>query len=155
MRVSERFEVKTKGITKAELDLSLNYTNYLRNGLIYGWGNYVFRAERRENKSICLFPTFPETLNDILNIRLFCGKLWDEKEGCPWTEITSCFTINTWMLLLTICVSRNVNQLAVCEARQHGHRYQHRTASSARQSLSPALQATWSNHLTLSCCLHH
>lgn len=60
---------------KAEVDLSLNYMHYLRNGLIYGWGNYVFSSGRRENKSICLFSTFPETLNDILNTRLFCGKL--------------------------------------------------------------------------------
>lgn len=75
MRVSECFEVKTKGIMKAEVDLSLNYMYYLRNGLIYGWGNYVFRGGRRENKSICLFSTSPETMNDILNISLFCGKL--------------------------------------------------------------------------------
>jgi len=31
------------------------------------------------------------------------------------------------------------------KARQRGHRYQHIMASSARQSLSPALQTTWSN----------
>lgn len=36
MRVSECFEVKTEGIMKAEVDLSLNYMHYLRNGLIYG-----------------------------------------------------------------------------------------------------------------------
>ena len=142
-----------KGIMKAEVDLSLNYMYYLRNGLIYGRGNYVFSGARRENKSICLFSTFPETLSDILNIRLFCGKSWDGKKGCPWTEIT---VVSLFILeyCLTICVSGNVIQLAVCEARQHGHRYQHRTASSARQSLSPALQTTWSNHLTLFCCLH-
>lgn len=55
MRVSECFEVKRKGIMEAEVDLSLNYMYYLRNGLIYGWGNYVFRGGRREKRSICLF----------------------------------------------------------------------------------------------------
>lgn len=60
---------------KAEVDLSLNYMYYLRNGLRYGWGNYAFSSGRRENKSFYLFFTFLETLNDILNIRLFCGKL--------------------------------------------------------------------------------
>lgn len=75
MRVSECFEVKTKGIMKAEVDLSLNYTYYLRNGLIYGWGNYVFSSGRRENKPICSFYTFPDILDDVLSIRLICGKL--------------------------------------------------------------------------------
>lgn len=83
MRVGECFEVKRKGIMEAEVDLSLNYMYYLRNGLIYGWGNYVFRGGRREKRSICLFSTFSETLNDILNFKLFCGRLQDEKEDCP------------------------------------------------------------------------
>lgn len=47
MRVSECFEVKTKDIMKAEVDLSLNYTYYLRNGLIYGWGNYLAAGEEK------------------------------------------------------------------------------------------------------------
>lgn len=59
MRVSVCFEVKTKGIMKAEVDLSLNYMYYLRNGLICGWGNYVFSSGRRENKPIfCHFAHF-------------------------------------------------------------------------------------------------
>lgn len=75
MRVSVCFEVKTKGIMKAEVDLSLNYMYYLRNGLICGWGNYVFSSGRRENKPIFFsFCTFPDILDDVLNVRLFCGK---------------------------------------------------------------------------------
>lgn len=69
MRVSECFEVKMKGIMKAEVDLSLNYMYYLRNGLIYGWGNYVGSSGRRENKPICSFCTFPDILIDVFNIR--------------------------------------------------------------------------------------
>lgn len=57
------------------MDLSLNYMYYLRNDLSYGWGNYVFSSGSRENKSFCPFSTFLETLNAILKIRLFCGKL--------------------------------------------------------------------------------
>lgn len=74
MRVRECFEVKMKGIMKAEVDLSLNYMYYLRNGLIYGRGNNVFSNGRRENKPLCSFCTFPDILGDVLNIRLFCVK---------------------------------------------------------------------------------
>ena len=73
MRASKCFDIKTKGIMKAEVDLSLNYTYYLRNGLICDWRNYVFKGGKRENQSIFLFSIFPETLKDVLNIRLFCG----------------------------------------------------------------------------------
>lgn len=114
MRVSECFEVKRKGIMKAEVDLSLNYMYYLRNGLIYGWGNYVFRSGRRENRSICLFSPFPETLNGILSITLFCGRLRGEKEDCPWTEFAGfslfmlecCFWLSAYQEMLTnlLCV---------------------------------------------------
>lgn len=53
MRVRECFEVKTKGIMKAEVDLSPNYMYYLRNGLIEVVETIYFR-----DRKIRLCPCF-------------------------------------------------------------------------------------------------
>lgn len=45
---------------KAEVDLSLNYMYYLRNGLIYGWGNQVFSCGRKE-VHLLVFHIFRDT----------------------------------------------------------------------------------------------
>lgn len=60
MRVSECFEVKTKGITKAEVDLSQNYMYYLRYGLCYGWGKYIVGGGRKnqDEDHLCVFHIF-------------------------------------------------------------------------------------------------
>lgn len=53
-----------------------------------------------------------------------------------------CFTVHTWMMFLTICMSENANKLAVYQARQHSPRYWHKTASSAIQCMFLSL---WTN----------